>query len=129
MARSLSDEVEILARVTDAEKASAAFRTGADYVLSVQRACARLVAAEVHGERIMDPVNQIRLVRTDAEAFVGEPLQEGRHNPEREWSIVGVAREGTVYTGEEITIKASDEVFIAGSDEAIHDFERSVHRS
>ncbi|MEF8786982.1 MAG: NAD-binding protein, partial [Haloarculaceae archaeon] len=60
MARALSDDVEILARLTDAEKTSPAFRAGADYVLSVQRVCARLVASEVHGERVMDPTSQIR---------------------------------------------------------------------
>ena len=76
MARSLAPHVEILVRVTDTEKASAAFRAGADYVLSVQQVCARLVAAEVHGERVMDPVNQIRLVRADGEPFVGESLAE-----------------------------------------------------
>jgi voltage-gated potassium channel Kch len=49
MARSLAADVEILVRITDTDKTSAAVRAGADYTLSVQRVCARLVAAEVHG--------------------------------------------------------------------------------
>ncbi|NHN47217.1 TrkA family potassium uptake protein [Halostella sp. JP-L12] len=126
MARSLSDDLEILARVTDAEKASAAFRAGADYVLSVQRVSARLVAGEVHGERVMDPTNQIRLVRADAEPFAGETLGDLRRAPDRGWTVVGVSRGGTVHTDERVTVESGDEIFVAGSDEAIQAFERSV---
>jgi voltage-gated potassium channel len=126
MARSLSDDVEILTRVTEAEKALAAFRAGADYVLSVQRVYARLVAAEVHGERAMDPVNQIRLVRTDAASFTGESLTDARSNTERGWTVVGIARDGTIHTDGRTTIEADDEVFVAGGDNAIQEFERTV---
>ncbi|WP_302082214.1 potassium channel family protein [Salinibaculum rarum] len=124
MARALSDDVEILARVTDAEKTSAAFRAGADYVLSVQRACARLVASEVHGERVMDPTSQIRLVRTDAGPFVGETLGDLR-DTSADWTVVGLLHAGSVDTDEETTVEADDEVFVAGSDKAIQEFERT----
>jgi Trk K+ transport system NAD-binding subunit len=124
MARALSDDVEILARVTDAEKTSAAFRAGADYVLSVQRACARLVASEVHGERVMDPTSQIRLVRTDAGPFVGETLGDLR-DTSADWTVVGLLHAGSVDTDEETTVEADDEVFVAGSDNAIQEFERT----
>lgn len=126
MARSLSDNVEILIRVTEAEKVSAAFRAGADYVLSVQQVYARLVAAEVHGERVMDPMNQIRLVRTDAASFTGESLTDARGDAERGWTVVGIARDGTIHTDGRTTIEAGDEVFVAGSDDAIQEFERTV---
>ncbi|WP_101297124.1 potassium channel family protein [Halegenticoccus soli] len=129
MARSLSDTVEILARVTDAEKSAAAFRAGADYVLSIQRVCARLVAAEVHGERVVDPVSQIRLVRADAAPFAGESLMAARRNAERGWTVVGFARNGAVHTDERATIEAGDEVIVAGSDDAIQEFERTVDSS
>jgi Trk K+ transport system NAD-binding subunit len=124
MARALSDDVEILARVTDAEKASAAFRAGADYVLSIQRTCARLVAAEVHGERVLDPVSQIRLVRADAAAFAGQSLTDLRRGADRGWTVVGIVRDGAVHTDERATVEADDDVFVAGSDEAIREFER-----
>jgi len=127
MARSLSEDVEILARVTDAEKTSPAFRAGADYVLSVQRACARLAAAEVHGERVMDPIGQIRLVRADAAPFAGQSLGEARRETERGWTVVGISRDGAIHTDERTTIEAGDEVFVAGSDETIQEFERTVN--
>ncbi|SEV86811.1 potassium channel family protein [Natrinema salifodinae] len=126
VARSLSNEVEILARVTDSDKTRAAFRAGADYVLSIQQVSARLVAAEVHGERVMDPASQIRLVRTDAALFTGETLADARRDTERSWTVIGVSRDSTVHTDEQTTIRADDEIFVAGSDEAIQEFEQTV---
>jgi Trk K+ transport system NAD-binding subunit len=126
MARWLAPDLEILTRVIDDEKAAAAFRADADYVLSVQRVCARLVAAEVHGERVMDPVSQIRLVRADGAAFAGQNLSFFRHDSDRGWTVVGVARNGTVYTDDHTTIQSADEIFVAGSDDAIQEFERTI---
>ena len=126
MARALSDDVEVLARVTDAEKASPAFRAGADYVLSVQRVCARLVAAEVHGERVMDPVGQIRLVRASSAPFTGQSLADIRRQRDRGWTVVATLRDGDVLTDAATTVEADDEVFVAGSDTAIAEFERTV---
>ncbi|WP_368372797.1 TrkA family potassium uptake protein [Salinirussus salinus] len=126
MARALSDDVEVLARVTDAEKASPAFRAGADYVLSVQRVCARLVAAEVHGERVMDPVGQIRLVRASSAPFTGQSLADIRRQRDRGWTVVATLRDGGVLTDAATTVEAGDEVFVAGSDTAIAEFERTV---
>ncbi|WP_353634522.1 NAD-binding protein [Halobacterium sp. NMX12-1] len=125
MARSLSDDVEILVRVTDTEKATAAFRAGADYVLSVQRVSARLVAAEVHGERVMDPVSQIRLVRADASPFAGQTVATAS-DPQKGWTVVGIVHDGAVSTNQAAAIEAGDEVFVAGSDRAIRGFEQSV---
>ena len=126
MARALSPGVEILARTTDAEKTSAAFRAGADYTLSVQRVCARLVASEVHGERVVSVTNQIRLVRADADPFVGKTLATVRRDRTRGWTVVGVARGGTVYTDETTVVEDGDEVFVAGGDAAIREFEQTV---
>jgi len=128
MARALSPDVEILARVTEGDKASAAFRAGADYVLSIQRVSARLVAAEVHGERVVDFASQIRVVRVRADAFVGQTLGElrGGENGDRDWTVVGIVRDGQVRTDEGLTVDAVDEVFVAGSDDAIQEFERTV---
>jgi voltage-gated potassium channel len=128
MARALADDVEILARVTDAEKTSAAFRAGADYVLSIQRVSARMVATEVHGERTMDPVGQIRLVRRDAAPFAGKSLGDARRAAGGGWTVIGLSRAGTVRTDETTRIEAGDDVFLAGSDEAIGAFESAAGR-
>jgi voltage-gated potassium channel len=129
MARALADDLEILTRITEAEKTGEAVRAGADYTLSVQRICARLVAAEVHGERTMAPCNQIRLVRATGESFEGERLAAIRRDPAREWTVVGLVRAGTVHTNGETVVAADDEVFVAGNDAAIQEFERTVDGS
>jgi voltage-gated potassium channel len=126
MARALSPDVEILARTTDAEKTAPAFRAGADYTLSVQRVCARLVASEVHGERVVSATNQIRLVRAASEPFVGQTLGGVRRDRTRGWTVVAIARDGTVYTDAETVVEADDEVFVAGGDSAIREFEQTV---
>lgn len=126
MARALSDDIEILARVTEAEKTSGAFRAGADYVLSNQRVSARLVASEVHGERTIDPVGQIRLVRANADPFVGQSLGAVRRGTDRGWTVVGLSRDGTVLTDESTVVEAGDDAFVAGSDEAIQSFDMAV---
>ncbi|WP_049892978.1 potassium channel family protein [Natronococcus jeotgali] len=126
IARSLSREVEILVRVIDREKTRPAFKAGADYVLSIQRVSARLVATEVHGERVMDPMSQIRLIRADAAPFAGESLMDARRNTEREWTVIGISRGDTIYTDEQTTIEADDEVLVAGSDDAIQEFEQTA---
>jgi Trk K+ transport system NAD-binding subunit len=124
MARSLADELEILVRVTDTEKATAAFRAGADYVLSIQRVAARLVASEVHGERVYDPISQVRLLRANAAPFAGESLADTRRNAERGWIIVGLIRDGTFHTDSGMTIESADEVIVAASDDAVQEFEQ-----
>ncbi|SFS93267.1 potassium channel family protein [Halostagnicola kamekurae] len=129
VARSLSSEIEILVRVTEGEKTKAAFRAGADYVLSIQQVSARLVASAVHGERVMDPISQIRLVWADETPFAGESLAAVRRDTEREWAPVGVLRGGTIRTDERTLIKADDEVLVAGTDAAIQAFERAVDSS
>ncbi|MFB6176010.1 MAG: TrkA family potassium uptake protein [Halobaculum sp.] len=125
MARSVAPDVEILARVTDSEKAGPAFRAGADYVLSVQRVSARLVAAEVRGERVVSPVGQIRLVRAAAASFAGESLASLRAT-DAEWTVVGAVRDGRLVTGADVRLDADDELFVAGSDEAVGVFERTA---
>ncbi|MFC5973264.1 potassium channel family protein [Halomarina salina] len=125
LARSLAPDVEILARVVDTEKASPAFRAGADYVLSVQRICARLVAAEVHGERVMNPVRQVRLVRSDAAPFEGRRLADVRRRTDRDWTVLGLVRDGSVSTAGEAVIEAEDELLVVGSDQAMQRFERT----
>jgi Trk K+ transport system NAD-binding subunit len=126
MARSLSDDIEILGRVTDADKAAPAFRAGGDYVLSVQQVCARLVASEAHGEGVVSPAGQIRLVRADAAPFVGESLADAGRDAEQGWIVIGAVRDGTVRTEGSVVVESEDDVLVAGGDDAIRSFERTV---
>jgi len=126
LARSLTDDLEILVRVTDADKTSQAFTAGADYVLSVQRVSARLVASEAHGERVVDMASQIRIVRSDGAPFAGESIETHRRDTDRGWTVVGVSRNGSVRTNAETVIESDDDVFVAGNDETIRDFQKDI---
>lgn len=126
LARSLTDEIEILVRVTDTDKVRTAFSAGADYVLSIQRATARLLAREVYGEEVVSPISQIRLVRTDASPFAGQSLEEANEGAETGWVLVGVERDGTFLTDGTTRISDDDAVLVAGTDAMIQEFEQEA---
>ena len=77
-ARSLDEDIEILARISDTDATKKALSAGADYVLSVPRVSARMVAKELRGEDVLAPASQIRLVRVPANPFAGSTLAESR---------------------------------------------------
>ena len=126
LARSLTDDLEILARVSDDGNVATAFGAGADYVLSIQQTTARLLAREVHGEEVVSPIGQLRLVRTDAAPFAGTPLETANEESAEEWGIIGVERDGTFRTDGATPIEEGDTVVVAGTDETIRTFEREV---
>ncbi|MFC6719549.1 NAD-binding protein [Natrialbaceae archaeon GCM10025810] len=132
LARSLAEDVEILARVTEDGQVRTAFEAGADYALSIQRATARLLARDVHGEETVSPVGQVRLVRTDGDPFAGRTLEDANAGGETDldrdadWVVVGVERDGAFRTDASTEIEADDVVVIAGTDESVGELERTV---
>ncbi|WP_336339665.1 TrkA C-terminal domain-containing protein [Haloarcula brevis] len=58
---------------------------------------------------------------------MGESLATVRRDSERGLTVVGLVRDGTVSTDEHAIVEPGDEVFVAGSDEGIQRFERTVH--
>jgi Trk K+ transport system NAD-binding subunit len=119
LAKWLNPDVEALVRVGSADATPKAFSAGADYVLSVPRVSARMVAQELRGEEVLAPASQIRLVRVPAAPFAGSTLansgiyertgcrviaiedDDGRTRPaDPQWRFTG---------DERITIVGSDE--------------------
>jgi voltage-gated potassium channel len=76
LARSLNPDIEILVRVSDTDATGKALSAGADYVLSVPRVSARMVARELRDEDVLAPASQIRIVRVSAESFAGTTLAD-----------------------------------------------------
>jgi len=74
LARSMHPDLEILVRVHETDATRKALSGGADYVLSVPRVSARMVARELRGEEVIAPATQIRLLRIPARPFAGETL-------------------------------------------------------
>jgi Trk K+ transport system NAD-binding subunit len=126
VARTLTDEIDILARVNDTEKTPSAFDAGGDYVLSVQRVSARLLAREIRDEDVLTPVNQLRLVRVPASEFAGRSLGDVRNRGETGYAFVGVQRLDEVLTADDTRIEESDRLVVAGTDETVREFEREL---
>ncbi|UPW01265.1 NAD-binding protein [Halorussus gelatinilyticus] len=124
IARTLTDDIEILVRVDGTEKSPTAFDAGADYVLSTQRVSARLLAREIRGEDVLTPLEQLRIVRTAAGAFAGRTLAEASAETSAECVFVGVERDGALVTDGDATIADRDRLVVAGTDATIREFER-----
>ncbi|WP_135824028.1 potassium channel family protein [Halorussus ruber] len=124
IARTLTDDLEILVRVDDTAKSPAAFDAGADYVLSTQRVSARLLARELRGEEVLTPVSQLRVIRTAAGPFAGESLGEVRRETEDGYVFVGIERDGEFVADGATRIERDDRLIVAGTDATIREFER-----
>jgi Trk K+ transport system NAD-binding subunit len=119
LARSLNPDIEILTRVSDTDATEKALSAGADYVLSVPRVSARMVAKELRGEDVLAPASQMRLVRVPATPFAGQTLSESGVYQKTGCRVVAVetpdgqtttADPNREFTGEErITIVGTDE--------------------
>jgi len=124
LARSLNADVEILVRVSDTDATRKALSAGADYVLSVPRISARMVARELRGEEVLAPASQIRLIRVPATPFAGETLANSGIYEQTGCRVIavdsGTGRSMDVdpqraFTGEE-------QLTLVGPDEAVQQF-------
>ena len=124
IARTLTDDIEILVRVDDTAKSPTAFDAGADYVLSTQRVSARLLAREIRGEDVLTPVEQLRIVRANAAAFAGQSLGKANRDANAGYVFVGVERGDEFHTDDGVRIEDGDRLIVAGTDATIREFER-----
>jgi len=124
LARSLNPDIEILVRMSDAKATTKALRAGADYVLSVPRVSARMVARELRGEEVLGAGSQIRIDRVSAEPFAGKTLAESRIYERTGCRVIAIEHEGelTVSLDPDRTIAAEDRLVIVGTDESVRRF-------
>ena len=124
LARSMNPDIDILFRANDVDATGKALSAGADYVLSVPRVSARMVARELRGEDVLAPASQVRIVRVPATPFAGTTLKDAGIYEKTGCRVIAVADDagvsGTVdpdrrFTGEE-------EVTIVGTDESVQAF-------
>ncbi|MEF8799542.1 MAG: NAD-binding protein [Halolamina sp.] len=126
LARSLNPNVEVLTRVSDTDSTRKALSAGADYVLSVPRVSARMVARELRGEDILAPANQIRLIRVPAEPFAGKSLAESGIYERTGCRVIAIEDgDGFTSTVDPQRQFTGDERFVlVGSDESIQQFRK-----
>lgn len=124
LARSLNPDIEVLLRVSDPDATGKALSAGADYVLSVPRVSARMVAKELRGEDVLAPASQVRIVRVPATPFAGKTLAESGIYEQTGCRVIAVddgdsvssvIDPGRPFTGEERLV-------IVGADESVQGF-------
>ncbi|WP_435359012.1 potassium channel family protein [Haloarchaeobius sp. DFWS5] len=124
LAQSLNPDIEVLVRVSDADATPKAFTAGADYVLSVARVSARMVAKELRGEDVLAPAIQIRLVRVPATPFAGSTLADSNIYEQTGCRVIAIED----HDGQTITLDpqwqftGDERMTIVGSDEAVQTF-------
>jgi Trk K+ transport system NAD-binding subunit len=124
LARSLNENVEILVRVSETDATRKALSGGADYVLSVPRVSARMVARELRGEDVLAPASQIRLVRVPAEPFAGTTLAESGIYERTGCRVIAV-EDGSGFTSTvdpQRRFDGDERLVIVGTDEAVQQF-------
>ena len=126
LARSLNPDIEILARVSDTDATRKALSAGADYVLSVPRVSARMVARELRGEDILAPASQIRLLRVPAEPLAGSTLAESGIYEKTGCRVIAVEDasgfSSTIDPQRRFT--GDERIVLVGSDEAVQQFRK-----
>jgi voltage-gated potassium channel len=124
VARSVAPNIEVLTRVSDTDATKKALNAGADYVLSVPRVSARMIAKELRGEDILAPASQIRFVRVSASSFAGSTLAESGIYEKTGCRVIAIeyepGRVGNPDPNHEFT--GDEKMTIVGSDEAVQQF-------
>jgi Trk K+ transport system NAD-binding subunit len=124
LARSLDPSIEVLTRVTDTDATGKALSAGADYVLSVPRVSARMIAKELRDEDVLEPASQIRLIRVSTNAFAGSTLAESGIYEKTGCRVITVADESGLSSNPDPhrEFTGDEQMTIVGSDEAIQQF-------
>ena len=121
LARSLNPDIEVLVRVGDPDATQKALIAGADYVLSVPRVSARMVAKELRGEEVVAPASQIRLVRIPATPFAGSTIAEAGITRETGCRVVAIEDDASI-TGvidPQRRLTGEERLLVVGSDESV----------
>jgi len=126
LARSLNRDVEILARVSDVDATRKALSAGADYVLSIPRVSARMVARELGGEDVLAPASQIRLLRVPATPFAGKTLATSGIYEKTGCRVIAIEDDAglTSELDPQREFTGSEHVVLVGSDEAVQQFRK-----
>ena len=126
VARSLNPDIELLTRVSDTDATRKALSAGADYVLSVPRVRARMVARELRGEDVLAPASQIRLLRVPATPLAGSSLAESGIYERTGCRVIAVEDDSglTSSIDPQRRFTGDERIVLVGSDEAIQRFER-----
>jgi len=129
IARELNPDLYIVVRANEEADVQKLYRAGGDYVQSLATVSGRMLASTVfEDEEVLAYDKQVSVVRIPAGDLVGSTLVDERVRTRTGGTVVAVARgEKTItdFDPETFTFEAGDEVIVAGTDEAITEFERT----
>jgi voltage-gated potassium channel len=123
-ARSMNEDIEIVLRVGDPDATSKALSAGADYVLSVPRVSARMIAKELRGEDVLAPASQIRLIRVTADPFAGSTLADSEIYERTGCRVIAVEDDDGLSIELDPTAEfdGDERLTLVGSDESVQEF-------
>ncbi|OSP04997.1 metal transporter [Halorubrum ezzemoulense DSM 17463] len=126
--RDLAPNVELLARVEDAESVPKMHRAGADYVLSLSTVTGRMSASAVLADRdVLSLDTHVEVVRTEASALVGRTVGQAAVRETTGCTVIAIERGDELVTdvGPETRVERGDELVVVGTDEGVRAFERA----
>ncbi|GAA0300373.1 potassium channel family protein [Halarchaeum salinum] len=128
VAREEVSDVEIVARVDEADAASKVYAAGADYVMALATVSGRMLADTVLGENVMSLDIGVTIVNTDAPNLAGRTLAGADVRERTGCTVVAVERDGTVRTdlSPDFEFHSDDRLVVAGTDEDVASFNEFV---
>jgi len=120
--------VRVVVRANQEADVQKLYRAGADYVQSLATVSGRMLASTVFADQeVLTYEQQVRVARLPAGDLAGSTLAAERVRSDTGATVVAIVRDGerrTEFDPAETTIQADDEVIVAGTDDAITEFER-----
>lgn len=127
IARRANPNLQIVVRANHEENVQKLYQAGADYVLSLATVSGRMLVSELfEEEEVLAFDKQISVVRLPAEGLAGTTLADAAVRSETGSTVVAIVRDEktiTEFDPASFTFEADDEVVIAGTDEAVAEFE------
>jgi Trk K+ transport system NAD-binding subunit len=123
LAQEMNPDIEVLMRVTESDATRKALSAGADYVLSVPRVSARMVARALRDEEVLDPGGQVRLIRVPATPFAGSTIAASGIAATGCRVVAVESEDGeTRVVDPQRTLAGGEELTLVGTDEAVQQF-------
>ncbi|MFB6079027.1 MAG: TrkA family potassium uptake protein [Halarchaeum sp.] len=124
VAREEYDELDVVARVDEADAASKVYAAGADYVMALATVSGRMLADTILGEDVMSLDTGVTIVRTTAPDLAGSTLASANVRARTGCTVIAVERDGVVHADldPDFKIERDDTLVVAGSDEDVAAF-------
>lgn len=128
--RNIAPDLEIIARVHEADNIWKVYNAGADFALAMSTISGEMLASLLIEDRdILIPQTEFEFVRTKAPRVVGDTLAEARIRETTGGTIVAVEREGDLITelGPDFIIDENDVLIAAGTPDEMAELVEFVH--